>query len=267
MPAQDEALATFTAEEAIAVAQRLEESDSVVLVGGQSLNFWAERFFEADAELAQLVPFESHDIDFLGSLRDARSCAERLGGKWISPPLEAVATPEVGIVECTINGKELRIDFLGFMAGVGTPQARATAIRQDIGQGVTLRVLHPLAILQSRLSNIYTLHRRDRLALRQMRASICVLRQFVKAIAAEDPRTALDLIEDVFDIACSLNGRKLWLEHGVDIFAAIETCPGLPQDFTRQRLPRMRAEIAHRRERYRQNQLAVANRKRRRRRA
>jgi len=35
-----------------------------VLIGGQAVNYWAERYLKSEPELERLLPFTSEDIDF-----------------------------------------------------------------------------------------------------------------------------------------------------------------------------------------------------------
>ena len=41
-----------------------------VLIGGQAVNYWAERYFEREPQLQSLRPFTSADIDFQGTADD-----------------------------------------------------------------------------------------------------------------------------------------------------------------------------------------------------
>lgn len=252
---------TFTADDALAVARHLQKSPSVVLVGGQSLNFWAEQFRETVPELDRLAPFQSKDIDFLGSVADVEACARHLGGKVAYPMPDQVATPQVGIVHCVVNGRNVRIDFLGYLAGVDTKLARSSAIPAEI-DGVILRVLHPVAIVQSRLANIFTLRRSDPLAVRQMQISVYVAREYMRLAAAENKRIGLNLVERVFKIALSARGTRLWLDHNIDIFAAVQPFPGLPDSFAKRRLPQMAAILTRKRDRHKKTRTAIATRKR-----
>lgn len=262
MSSTDDAVPTaFTADDALTVARHLQESPSIVLVGGQSLNFWAEQFRATVSDLESLAPFQSRDIDFLGSVADVEACAKRLGGSVAYPTPDHIATPEVGIVHCVVNGKKVRIDFLGYLAGVDTNIAKSSAIPAEV-EGVVLRVLHPVVILQSRLSNIFILRRRDPLALRQMRVSIYVAREYIRIAMVENQRIGLDLLERVFEIALSDKGKKLWFEHNIDLFEAIRSVQGLPSTFASTRLPQMEGFLAKKREHYKKVRTAIAERKR-----
>jgi hypothetical protein len=56
------------------VLQQLEPArDNIVLIGGQALNLWAERYSDRAADLAAAAPFTSKDIDFCGTAQDVNN--------------------------------------------------------------------------------------------------------------------------------------------------------------------------------------------------
>jgi hypothetical protein len=49
-----------------------------VLIGGQAVNYWAERYLSIEPQLKPLQPFTSEDIDFKGSPGDVQHIAGQL---------------------------------------------------------------------------------------------------------------------------------------------------------------------------------------------
>lgn len=49
-----------------------------ILIGGQAVNYWAERYREREPQLKALGPFTSADIDFKGTAEDVRRIAAQL---------------------------------------------------------------------------------------------------------------------------------------------------------------------------------------------
>lgn len=41
-----------------------------LLIGGQAVNYWAERYLSVEPQLESLQPFTSEDIDFKGGTED-----------------------------------------------------------------------------------------------------------------------------------------------------------------------------------------------------
>ena len=77
---------------------RLERiADSVVVVGGQAVNFWAELYAPRVPAIDREAPFTSKDIDFCGDVRTVRICAERLGGTAKVATMDD-HTPSTGVV-------------------------------------------------------------------------------------------------------------------------------------------------------------------------
>ena len=56
-----------------------------VLVGGQAVNYWAERYLAKEPELQLHTPFTSGDIDFRGDHEDVRYIAGQLKAPAVFP--------------------------------------------------------------------------------------------------------------------------------------------------------------------------------------
>lgn len=52
-------------------------ADELVLIGGQALNLWTERY-DGAPELQQKLPFTSKDVDFYGNVKHLERCARLL---------------------------------------------------------------------------------------------------------------------------------------------------------------------------------------------
>jgi hypothetical protein len=84
---------------------------SAVLVGGQALNFWAERYLPRVPELGRGAPYTSKDIDFCGNRHAVLECAQRLGGQPIVP--EVFSPPSTGkVIFADAAGVQHEIDFI-----------------------------------------------------------------------------------------------------------------------------------------------------------
>jgi len=68
-----------------------------ILIGGQAVNYWAERYLAIEPQLKSLQPFTSEDIDFKGGSDDVR----RILG--VSQSVDALA------VQAEWNGKTIRV--------------------------------------------------------------------------------------------------------------------------------------------------------------
>lgn len=57
---------------------RDEAGQPYVLIDGQAVNYWAERYASAEPQLETLRPFTSQDIDFKGNRADVQRIARQL---------------------------------------------------------------------------------------------------------------------------------------------------------------------------------------------
>jgi hypothetical protein len=110
--------------------------DDVVLIGGQALSFWAERY-RTVPELASAAPFTSKDIDFCGQSADVERCAELLGAshELYGPRNRSVCT---GIVTTTDG---VQLDFVHTPRGVRSSEVQRRAIPLE-----QIRVMHPIHV-------------------------------------------------------------------------------------------------------------------------
>lgn len=187
------------------LASILTLSDGAFIVGGQALNIWAERY-SAVAELADFGPYTSKDIDYFGQRDAAAKLAEAIGGRLRIPQMDD-ATPQSAIVEATIDGHEIEIDFLTHVLGVedaGLKKAAVNIILQvKTAEGIDalkVPIMHPFHCLQSRVANVVTLHRKQDVARRQLEASPIVLREYIaEMLVIGDHREATDTLERIFE--------------------------------------------------------------------
>ena len=163
------------------------------LVGGQALNFWAERYSPQASELAYFGPYVSKDIDFFGGRHAAAKLAAALGGT-VSYPPAGDHSPNSAIVSACVLGEKIKIDFLWSIAGTPTDklEQQAVVIGYQIQSGasqsvVPLKIMHPLHCLQSRAANVITLGRRDNTSKRQLDAAPIILREYISEALGNEP--------------------------------------------------------------------------------
>lgn len=248
------------------ILSRLERiADSVVLVGGQAVNFWAELYASRVPAINREAPFTSKDIDFCGDVRAVQICADRLGG---TPRIATIDdhTPNTGVVTfLDDNGVKRSIDFLDSPLGLRAEEVQHLAIPAEVfdatgkATGPLFRIMHPVQVMESRVHNAMTLPGYDSpAALKQLRLSVICAREFIRDVIDSDRiRVALTLNERIFTF-CSKDrdGRQVHAKHGVDPFEAVVTDDDrLPAKFRERRYPQMRQELALRRARSRALEL------------
>jgi hypothetical protein len=208
----------------------------LVLIGGQALNLWAERYAGSCPELAAAAPFTSKDIDFCGTADNVRECAQLVGG---THQLFDVSdrTAAAGVVT-TPTGIEL--DLVRTPCGVNPTEVVLHAVPLP-----SVRVMHPLHVLASRAANVVHIPRSDEHSLKQLQLAVFVVREFIHEVLRESSaREAHKLNEWAFEIAASEDSVKVWRAYAIDLFAAVLVVPELGNKFATRRYPQMAARIA-----------------------
>jgi hypothetical protein len=91
----------------------------IFLIGGQAVNYWAERYLAAEPELKSLQPFTSQDIDFKGNRDDVQRIARQLESSPNYPPKVAM-TALAGIIPIQIGNQKSVIEVVRQIPGVSS---------------------------------------------------------------------------------------------------------------------------------------------------
>ncbi len=129
---------------------------SAVLVGGQALNFWAERY-RGVSDLAREGPFTSKDVDFCGKREAAVAFAQRLDGRAELPAIDDPSPNTAMVRFIDAGGVERVIDFIGQPFGMEADDIHRTAIPFDVldehgGVACHVRIMHPVRCMEKTLS-------------------------------------------------------------------------------------------------------------------
>ena len=244
------------------ILEPVPEPEDAVLIGGQALNVWAEYYAGKDPSLNTHSPFFSHDIDFLGGRTTAEELHEVWKGKIIRPS-EASSTPLIAKLEFKLDdGRRVTVDFLdeadGFASDSVRKEARAT---QNPYAEKTLKVLHPMHCMASRIVNTYgALDRRSRQysshEIRRTQLAIKILNHYISDLFRAKEEALYDeayrLIDYTAGFAIEGPAKRAYHMDGVDVLDAIPTDPqlGLSEAFLNERYPQIKGEVAHVREQY-----------------
>lgn len=148
-----------------ALLARLEPAKaSIVLIGGQALNLWAERY-QLIPELAAAAPFTSKDIDFGGEASAVEHCAQLVGGEY-----QIFSTKDRSICAGIVTTPDgVKIDLVRMPCGVSIDDVARDAVSLP-----AVRVMHPIHVLQSRAANVVQIPRPDEHSLKPRRATTCL---------------------------------------------------------------------------------------------
>lgn len=179
MPSGDRHL---TAEEVGRILEIVQSTDAIV-VGGQSVNLWAQHYAGRRAGFPDNGPYTSKDVDFFRNARAAVALADALGGTLMLPKPED-ATPNAAVVIGMLADRKIEVDFMTLVLGVDeksitTKYVTLGGMNAVTGSTFKVLLLHPLDCLRSRFANINTLHREDELSLRQAQTAIAIVKHFI----------------------------------------------------------------------------------------
>lgn len=236
-------------DETIEILRLALPDDSLVLVGGQAINYWLAFYRNREPGLKTLSGVTSSDVDFLGSRESVNRIAAALHG---TIKIEEPRAPTLALVRfIDRNGRERIIDFLRDVYGLDEKRVRETAIpvetRDASGapSGVELKILHPVLCLESRVHNVHGLEKyRTPRALRQLMAAVgCARAYVVECCERSDTRAAHDAIRVIADLACNDAGRSVFAAHNIDVIEAIPNDARLGAAFFRENLPNIRTRV------------------------
>ncbi len=224
----------------------VEASASLILVGGQALKVWVDRY---EVTLPSRFTYVSSDVDFLAESaadREAvRGLARALGGRAIFPRRRGALTALVGQAIKVVDDDEIfNVDVLHRVFGADEGvRARAVVLRLS---EMTVRVMHPLDVLKSRLDNLYGLaEKQNDLGKAQLRAAIEMARAFQRDAAAtmvtgraRRPVT-LRFASFIEELATGDAGKKVATRYAIHVADAIEPSAVPNREFREQKLPRL----------------------------
>ena len=232
-----------------------------VVVGGQAVNLWSEKYRTTSVEWEELQPFASHDLDCLGGSVDARRAAHSLGVEAeFYDPFSRIPIPNSGSLTVPLGDRDLLIHFLHTIIGANRDEVRRTA-RMLPWHGRELPVMHPLLCLESKLDCLFSLNQSGRQDLKHVKLARLMTRDFFRERVEQNlVRDVLTGCERIAWLAMSEYGLRAWMQHAIEceraipidaIQAAAEHQPKLA-NFLARRWPRFQEELARDRERYRE---------------
>jgi len=201
----------------------------MVLVGGQALSFWMDRY-----DISAGEALVTNDGDVLGKLEKAHEMAIELKAKLLKPRPGA-RTALVGQIRIPAsNGMFRNIDVLRMLYTTGglrksfdfTAAVIENSIEFEWKPGNFIRIMNPLDLLDSRVQNAAgLLDQKGPHVLTQARWAIEVAKVVLTKLAADEASAKDRLgekIQAVFKLSKSRAGRTLLAEHEIDVLDAID---------------------------------------------
>lgn len=210
-------------------------SPEMILVGGQALAFWMLRFGiggRAESPGARLSGVTT-DVDFLGSLEFALDLAHALNARFVASDKRAM-TALIGQVRIpAASGLAYNVDILHQIFDIGglaksaafTRRARARASEVQLDDSRTIRILHPVDVLASRIQNAAGLTQaKGPHVVTQARWSVKVARRAMELLARNGGQQGDRpgaLAAEIYRLAFSRAGRIVHQDHGIEVADSI----------------------------------------------
>ena len=224
-----------------------------LLVGWQALAAWAVHYgIEPVGEISRAV---TTDADFIGTSHVAQGLQKALGPPWkLRTATLDDAGSQVAKVYATLPTEGIKqVDFLSGIVGLDTETVRNRASILVTADGVEVRILHPLDVLESRLRNLDALSaKRNAVGVAQACLAVSVARAFIEQFMDEsgDPRVARQALKRVEKIALDTRLCRVAFAYDIDVLAAIPVDRiGYPR-FHEQQWPRVQERLARKRAKF-----------------
>ena len=224
-----------------------------LLVGGQALAAWAVHYgIRPVGDLSRSVTM---DADFIGTSDTAQALQRSLGPPWkLRKATFHDAGEQVAKVYATIAEEGIKqVDFLSGIVGLDTKDVRRRASEITLADGVTVQLLHPLDVLESRLRNLDAVpSKRNAVGVAQARLAVSVVRAFIENYmdAGGDPRTIRQAVKRIEKLALDARLAIVAFNFEIDVLGAIPVKRIAYPRFHEQQWPRVLARLEHKREKW-----------------
>jgi len=222
-----------------------------LLVGGQSLAFWA--LFYQLQPTGILGEYITTDADFIGTQAVAKRLNQRLHWTlWLPAPGEA--TPQTAKLTRKVDPNGVKqIDFLHSIHGLDTVAVQKRGVTVQLEPGAVIRILHPLDVLESRLRNLQTLpSKQNPVGVAQARLAILVIRSFIEELVTSNNnrKRVLQAVERVAALAHDKALLNIFGRYALDPLEAVPADAISTEEFRSKRWPQIIATAQALREKH-----------------
>jgi hypothetical protein len=190
-----------------------------ILIGGQAVNYWAERYLAIAPELESLKPFTSEDIDFKGGSEDVQRIARQLELTPGYPP-KVQMTALAGVIPFHIGNLKSNFEIVRRIPGV-SGSVDALAIQAE-WNGRTIRVLDLISLLACKLELTASVPQDKRRDVTHLKILVpCVrafLNEFLQKVESGDipARHWLGAAGQVLKLTTNHRARKIAAQHQIN---------------------------------------------------
>ncbi|RMQ41634.1 hypothetical protein ALQ04_00575 [Pseudomonas cichorii] len=221
----------------------------LVIVGGQSLTLWARQYLIDEMTGEDVAFVASDDLDFIGNPASIDYCAKQLGIEFKKASIDD-HTPNLAVayIDWGPDDKEVVVDILGAegVAGISNREIFKYLAVVDV-DGVEVAVIDPITCIKSRVANLFAYWQSDRKreAVRVRTAIRATYYYLLEILGHEGYRAVAPHIRRIRKYATCRQGRRLYIEHGIDVLKAIPNDPtGFPGNYIEIGHPRLVQAVA-----------------------
>jgi hypothetical protein len=197
--------------------------EECVLIGGQAVAWWAERYGIKAEVKGQPQEITSRDIDFWGTADDLRAIASRLKNVPVYPHRYEM-TLLVGAIALEAGGKKTSLEVLHAVPGLDSPYPQTTAVPEEVvaktGRGKLL-VLSPVSLALTKLHALRHFPQDNRQDLLHLLVCLKASRMFIEEILKQDTRLALWNCNRLIDVQRQKPIQKLEQKYRFKILEAV----------------------------------------------
>jgi len=216
-------------------------------VGGQALAVWAQVYeIQPVGELSRNV---TTDADFIGTSKIALELKRALGPPWKMRKADPDEPGEqVAKVFAAVPDEGLKqVDFLSGILGLETDGVKRRGVEITLGDGLTIRVLHPLDVLESRLRNLDGIPaKRNEIGVAQATLAVQVARAFIDGCVDNDRRVLKAALQRIEQIVLDQRLSSVAWKYEIDVLAALPVDRIPFHEFQTKQLPGILARLERR---------------------
>jgi len=196
------------------------EGQPYLLIGGQAVNYWAERYLTTEPELRERLPFTSEDIDFKGSRDDVEHIAQELKQPAVYPT-KVQMTALAGAIPIAVGDLKSNIEIVRTIPGVTATSVDKLAIQAE-WSGKEIRVMDPVSLIACKLKLALTVDQEKRQDVAHLKILVFCVRGFLREFLREveqgrlPSRGWLGAVNQLLKLAKSSQGRRAVAKFGID---------------------------------------------------
>ena len=189
----------------------------LVLIGGQAINYWSDKYQQDTPEWRRLRPYTSEELDFYGGRAEALSCSKLIPGTKATLNDGRDPSPNAGVLFCPFKGGKLQVDILTAVYGLQTKDVLCAAPLIQKGD-IRIHVLHPLHCLIGKTISLANLPQEERQDEKHLKLAILFVAAFLRELLVHDEiRSVLNMIEEIYRVAGTNEALRVFERHALEI--------------------------------------------------